>query len=435
MAAALSSLALPMLGGIFSVIAFNLADTYFVSQLGTRQLAAMSFTFPVVMVMLGIAFGLTTGTAAAVSRAIGRGETNTIRRLSADALTLAFLVVLIAATIGMLTIDPLFLLLGATPGLLPLIRDYMLIWYPGMVFLVIPMVANAAIRAGGDAKFPALIMSGGMIANIILDPLLIFGLFGLPRLELQGAAIASIIARAATMTASLLILHFRDRMIDWSPPSPKAVWQSWKTIGITALPAATTNLMNPVAVGIVTRLIAPYGAGAVAAWGAGSRVTMFILIPVYAVCSALMPFIGQNWGAGLYQRVNQARRYATVFAFFWGLAMLGLLWLIAEPIARLFNDDTTVVKEITLFLLIIPIGYCMAGVFQVAEDVLNAIGRPMVSAVQTTIYMFLLYVPLGYAGSEWMGLRGLLLGLVVADILAGFMGVGLMYVHANRTRS
>ena len=86
-----------MLGGIASVIAFNLADTYFISQLGTRPLAAISFTFPVVMVLLGIAFGLTTGTTAAVSKAIGEGHPEGIRRLSTDALLLAFLVVLVAA--------------------------------------------------------------------------------------------------------------------------------------------------------------------------------------------------------------------------------------------------------------------------------------------------------------------------------------------------
>ena len=143
----LAGLAFPMLGGIFAVIAFNFADTYFVAQLGTRELAAMSFTFPVVMVPIGIAFGLGTGTTAVVSQAIGRGDPSVIKRLASDSLSLSFLTVLFFSAIGMLTIDPLFILLGATPDILPLIQDYMMIWYPGMVFLVVPMVANANIRA------------------------------------------------------------------------------------------------------------------------------------------------------------------------------------------------------------------------------------------------------------------------------------------------
>ena len=134
-------LSLPMVAGLFSIFAFNLADTYFVSQLGTRELAAMSFTFPVVFAMFGIAMGLGTATTSSVSRAIGRGEPQRIGRLTTDSFILSFLTVLIFAAIGMATIEPLFRALGAGEEVLPLITDYMLIWYPGMVFLVIPKIA------------------------------------------------------------------------------------------------------------------------------------------------------------------------------------------------------------------------------------------------------------------------------------------------------
>lgn len=141
-------LAGPMTIGLLSIFFFNLADTYFVAQLGTRHLAAMSFTFPVVMVLLGVSFSLSTGTTSEVSRAIGAGNEAAVRRLASDSIALSFLVVALLAGLGMLTIDPLFRLLGAGPDILPLIRDYMLIWYGGIAFLVVPMVANASIRAG-----------------------------------------------------------------------------------------------------------------------------------------------------------------------------------------------------------------------------------------------------------------------------------------------
>ena len=333
MAGTLLNLSVPMLGGIFSVVTFNLADTYFVAKLGVQELAAMSFTFPVVMVLFGVAFGLGTGTTAVVAQAIGRGEGDAVRRIASDSLLLSFLTVLFFAVAGVLTIDPLFILLGAGADILPLIRDYMVIWYLGIAFLVVPMVANSAIRASGDTKFPALIMMGATVSNIILDPILIFGWFGLPRLELQGAALATVIARAGTMVASLLILHFRDGMLDFSPPNLGAVWNSWKQVGRIAVPAAMTNILQPVGLGVVTRLVADYGPHAVAAWGAGSRITAFTLLPVYAVCSGLVPFAAQNWGAQQYDRVYQARNYAYVFSFIWGLLMLAVLHVVAEPVA------------------------------------------------------------------------------------------------------
>lgn len=167
------------------------------------------------------------------------------------------------------------------------------------------------------------------MTNLILDPIFIFGWFGFPALGLKGAAIATVIGRAGTMVASLLILHFRERLVEFCLPRLREVFQSWKTMGAIAVPATFTNLLEPVALGVITRLIADYGAGAVAAWGAGSRVSAFVLIPVFGVCSGLVPFIGQNWGTELFGRVSKARNYAYLSAVVWGVALIGLLHLAA----------------------------------------------------------------------------------------------------------
>ena len=404
-AGTLAKLSAPMLAGLFSLIAFNLADTYFVSQLGTRELAAMSFTFPVAIAMFGIAMGLGTAMTSSVSRAIGGGDAQGIRRLVTDGLMLAFVTVLVCAGVGMATIDPLFAAMGAEPDVLPLVREYMLIWYPGMVFLVIPMVCNASIRATGNTRFPALLMIISTGLNCLLDPILIFGLLGAPRLELKGAAIATVIARAITLLASLAIVHFKQRLLDLSRPRMGDVLNSWRQLARIAVPATATNIMQPLSIGIVTRMVAIHGADAVAAWGAGSRIAAFVLIPVFATCSGLVPFIGQNWGAERFDRVRLARRYAYRFVFVWGLAMLVVLSAAAEPIAHIFSADAGVVDRLVLYLWILPIGFAMVGVFSVAEETMNAIGKPLAASLQTLIHMFGFYLPLAAAGSTWLGLH------------------------------
>jgi putative MATE family efflux protein len=428
----LAGLALPMVGGILAIVGFNLADTFYVSQLGTRELAAMSFTFPVVMVLMGIAMGLGTGTTSAVSRAIGRGDRKTVQRISSDSLSLSLLVVMFSAGAGILTIDPLFALLGAGPDILPLIRDYMSIWYLGVVFLVVPMVANASIRASGDTRIPALIMVGATGSNLILDPILIFGWFGLPAMGLKGAALATVIARAGTMVASLLILHFRERVLDFSRPDLRQVWLSWKQILHIAIPAATTNVLQPLGIGIVTRLVATYGPSTVAAWGAGSRIAAFSLIPVFGLCSGLVPFVGQNWGAGAYDRVRQARKLSYLFSFVWGLVTLVALHFAARPLAGLFSEDPEVVREIVRFLWIIPAGFALVGILSVTEETLNAIGKPLFATLQTLVHMFVIYVPFAFAGSMWLSITGLLAGLAAADILGGCFGLLLVRSICSR---
>ncbi|RMF83839.1 MAG: MATE family efflux transporter, partial [Nitrospirae bacterium] len=199
----LAGLALPMVVGLFAVIAFNVADAYFIARLGTAPLAAVGFTFPVALVVGSLGIGLGTGTASALSRAIGEGDGGRVRRLATDAIVLALGVALAICLLGLATLEPLFRLLGAPDALLPRIREYMAIWYLGAPFLIVPMVGNNAIRATGDARVPSAIMVSAALLNVVLDPLLIFGLAGLPRLGLRGAAIATVAARATTLVLSL----------------------------------------------------------------------------------------------------------------------------------------------------------------------------------------------------------------------------------------
>lgn len=413
----------PMLMGIFSIMVFNLADTYFVAQLGTEELAAMSFTFPVVMVLAGFALGLGTGAASVVSRAIGRGGRRSVRRFSTDSLTLSLLVVFVFSAAGFFTIGPVFSMLGAEPDLLPLIRQYMSIWYFGMIFLVVPMVGNSVIRATGDTKYPSLIMMTAAGVNIILDPLMIFGLAGFPRLGLAGAALATVVSRALTCAAAILMLHFRERLIDFSPPSPREIIDSWKKIMWVGIPAAATRIMVPVSMGILVRIVSGLGKESIAAFGAGARISSFAMIPIFALSSSLIPVIGQNWGAGLYGRVDRGRLYSSFFSFWWGIVCVGIFLLSAGPIARLFSEDPDVARRIMLYLWIVPLGLGLQGVAVITSSTLNAINKPINSALLVVVRLFVLYVPLTYIGSRLWRLEGLFGGMALANIITGILAV------------
>ncbi len=157
-ASVLKQLTLPMIFGILGLVAFNLADTYFVGSLGTNQIAALTFTFPVVLVLNSINFGIGVGTSAVVAKAVGAGDSKKVKRLSTASLSLGFIVAFIAIVIGELTIEPLFNALGANEDTMPYITQYMRIWYVGVPFVAVPMIGNNAIRALGDTKTPSIVM-------------------------------------------------------------------------------------------------------------------------------------------------------------------------------------------------------------------------------------------------------------------------------------
>ncbi|MGB7059157.1 MAG: MATE family efflux transporter, partial [Geitlerinemataceae cyanobacterium] len=418
-AAQLLKLTLPMVWGVFAVIAFNLVDTYFVGQLGTAQLAAMSFTFPVVMTLGSLAMGLGIGASSVIARAIGEGDMSRVQRFTTNSLTLALTVVILFASLGLATINPLFQALGAEPEVLPFIRQYMQIWYFGIVFLVVPMVGNSAIRAAGNTLTPSIIMTVAAATNIVLDPLLITGAWGFPRLELQGAAIATVISRAITLVAALLVLRFKENMLSTRLPDVEETLQCWKDILTVGLPAAAASTISPISIGVITSFLAGHGAVAVAGFGIASRMESFALIAVMALSASLGPFVGQNWGAHQFGRVRLALRQSFLFCMGWGLLMALVLALGGRSLSALFNPDPGVIAISTQYLWLVPISYGAAGVIQVASSAFNAMGKPIPSIVMTIFRMFVLYLPLAYIGSRVAGPTGIFAAALVSNLLVG----------------
>ena len=415
----LIKMTIPMIFAMLSVIGFNLIDTYFISHLGTTHLAAMSFTFPVIMVIASISLGLGVGASACISRAIGEGDHDKVKRLTTDSLFLSLLIVLVIVFAGLLVMKPTFTLLGASSETMPLIIDYMCIWYPGVIFLLIPMVGNNAIRATGDTKTASVIMFMGMMLNLLLDPLLIFGLGPFPRLELQGAAIATVIARALTFAISIYVLYGKKRMISLKYPGIGEILHSWRQILYISLPAAASNIIIPVSIAIITRIIATYGPETVAAFGVASRIDMLALIIVMALQASLGPFVGQNIGASRFDRVRLAISYAQKFALVWGLFVCIVLLLGGRFIATLFSANELVVSTITLYFWIVPIAYGMQGLLRLSCQVLNVMRRPAHAAMLGMAQAFLLYVPMACLGSKMIGLEGIFGAATLSYILAG----------------
>lgn len=419
----LITLTLPMIWGVFAVIAFSLADTYFVGQLGTTELAAMGFTFPVVTVFGSMAMGLGTGASSVIARAIGSGDRYRVQQLTTNSLTLSLLIVGIFLAIGLATIDPLFKQLGASSEVLPFIREYMEIWYWGMIFLVVPMVGNSAIRAAGDTKIPSLIMILAGAVNIVLDPVFILGWGFVPSLGLRGAAIATVLSRSITLIASLIVLHFRERMILWSVSCLRGCWNCWKEILSVGLPAAATSVITPFSIGIITSLLAVYGPEAVAGFGISSRIESFSLIILLALSSTIGPFVGQNWGAKQYGRVRQALKLSALFCIAWGILIAVILAAVAPQIVAIFDPNPEVLQTAVRYLMIVPISYGMQGLFLVSSSAFNALGRPIPSVILTLSRMVVLYVPLAYLSSLWFGMNGIFAAACLANFVVGIWAI------------
>lgn len=414
-------LTVPMIFGIAGMVIFNLADTFFVGRLGTSELAALSFTFPVVLVIHSLALGLGIGASVVISRAIGEGSQDRVRRLTTDSLILSILFVGFFVIAGLLTIEPLFRMLGASDDILPLIKEYMQIWYLGVFFVIVPMVGNNAIRAGGDMKTPAVIMMIAAVINIVLDPMLIFGIGPFPRLEIAGAAISTVIGRGVTMIVALFVLIHREKMVTFQRVSIKEVFRSWRQILFIGIPTAGTRIIIPLGIGILTRFVSTFGAPAVAAFGISSRIEFFAMAVIMALSSVINPFVGQNLGASRPERVNLGVRLSQRFALGWGAFVFLILVLFARTIAGLFNNDPEVISTAVLYMRWVPIAYGLYGVMVISASTLNVFRKPLHAIGLSILQMFVLCVPMAYAGSRLFGIPGIFGSLAASYVIAGIV--------------
>lgn len=429
----LVEMAAPMVLGIAAIMLFQIVDTFFVGRLGARPLAAMGFTFPVALLVYSVSMGIGIGTTAVVARAIGEGDTGTARRLSTDAVLLAAVLVVILVGLGLATQNAIFRAMGASDDLVVLIRTYMTPWFFGVALLVIPMVGNSAIRASGDTKTPAMIMVIAGVVNIILDPLLIFGWGPFPRLELQGAAIATVISWVVTFGAAIYLLAYRERLIAFHRVAIGQIWASWRKILYVGAPSAATQMLVPVSGAVMIRIVAGYGETAVAAFGVGIRIESLALVAMMALSTALTPFVAQNLGAKNCDRLRSASRFSIAAAMLWGVGTAALLMVLAQPIARLFNDDPAVLDVTILFLRLLPPSYGLFGVAMLMSTVFVATNRPLRGAFITAVRLIVFALPLAYLGSFLWGLTGVFGAMTIANVLIGVISIAMVWRHIATT--
>ncbi len=414
-------LALPMIFGMLGIVIFNLTDTFFVGRLGEKQLAALSFTFPVVMVINSLSSGIGIGAGALISRYVGEGNQYKVERLTTDSLMLGFLIILILSTIGYFTIRPLFTLLGARGIILDYINDYMSIWYFGSMMIVITMIGNNIIRALGDTKIPGLIMIISATINMILDPLLIFGIGFFPRLEIQGAALTTVFSRGVVTAVAIYILHFRRKLISFRKVTIKEILLSWKEVLHIGIPSSSIRLALPVGSGIITRILASDGPLVVAGFGVATRIEFFALAPIMALSSVMTPFVGQNLGAGKISRVRQGKKVGQIFSLVIGGFLTVVLAVFARPIARVFNDNPQIIDTVVVYLRIVPISYGLAGTLQISSTILNVFKMPYLASGLMGLQIFLIYIPFALLGFYLLGFMGVFISLSLSYISAGLI--------------
>lgn len=414
--------ATPFALGLVAIFSFEAVDLFFISRLGDAPLAAISFCFPVIWLVYAIGIGFESAAASCVSRAVGRKDEEGSRRLTTDTAALAGGVALVITIAGLGSIEPVFYALGATPELMPLIKEYMRTWYWVAPLDVVLWCSLASMRARGNTLLESKIITVAALLNLALDPVFIFGLFGFPRLEMQGAALATLVATGIMLLFTLFHLHVRLKVYASMFAPLRDILASWRHMLHIGIPAIATHAIVPVSSAVVVSMIAGFGTDAVAGYGVAMRMEPIFLIPFYALSAVSSPFFGQNFGAGHFDRLHEARRVVTRFCAVFGLTLAVLLWLLARPLAGIFSESEAILTVAVHYLYIVPVSYGAYGLVMSVNASFNGMGKPLPGVVISTCRVILLFLPLALLGRWLFELRGLFAAATLSNLLLGLAG-------------
>ena len=410
-------LTLPMVGALLATLGYSVAETWFIARLGPHALSAVSFTFPVTMVVISLAIGLGAGTSVVVARVLGAGEAGA-GALVIDAMLLTATMACLASLAGELTVYPLFRALGAPAELLPLIASYLRLWFPAAAMFMVAIVGLSAARAAGDAKFQGIAMAGAAALNLIFATPAILGVAGWPGLGLPGAAVANALAWTALLAATVWRLRSLGLLSGGLPSLARLVASSRRILRV-GLPAAGTNTIIPISGAIITAILAGHGTMAVAGFGVAGRIESLMMVVFFALSAVMNPFAGQNAGAQRLDRLRAAMRGTFMFSIGFGAMLAAVSLWFGPGIAAVFTGDAEVAGVIVDYLMIVPISYGAAGIIAVTNSAFNGLNRPGAAVVISVARTVVVNVPLAWLGGMLFGVPGVFLGVCVANLLVG----------------
>jgi putative MATE family efflux protein len=413
-----------MILGFLAMTVGQLIEIFYIGKVGKAELAAVTFMFPISMSLNALTRGIGIGAATLIAQSMGAGD----REQTAMTVTHCYILVLIftiaVSLVGQFGASYLFILLGASDQVLVLATHYAKIWLIGFPMMGLAMVSNGLIRSFGNPTFPGFIMTIAPVVQVIVGPFLIFGWAGLPMLGLEGAAWAFVLGAIAQLLLAAYWYFLRERLFRLSNGRFLASFNK-SAVGIlqVGIPAAASNMIQPLSMGVVTWLLAGFGTTVVAAFGVASRIESVVGMVVIGISTSVVPLVGQNWGARKFERVHEALNTCYAACLIWGLLAATIMWFGAGYFVNFVNDDPGLVDVAVTFLHIIPFSIGFMGLIVVSTHAFNALRRPMPALFLSVARLLIVYIPLALLGSHFFGYIGVFAATAITNVLVGIVAV------------
>ncbi|MBW2981612.1 MATE family efflux transporter [Candidatus Woesearchaeota archaeon] len=419
------ALSWPTMIAMLLQVGFNIVDTIFVGRLGPEAIAAVSIVFPVVFLMFALGGGLGIGTTSLIARYIGAERVAEADNAAEHSFIIAIVLSILFTISGLLFADKLFFLMGATPEVIGLASNYSRWIFGFSLFMFIGLAAISILRGLGDMKTPMIGMVIATVLNIILDPLLIFGIGPFPELGIDGAALATVISRFLAVIIMMGFIFSSITKVSIKPRHFKFRKFLIKEILRVGIPSSINQSMMSLAIMVITRIVAFFGPIAIAAYGIAFRVESLVILPILGIATAVITMVGQNVGAKRFSRAERSVWAAAKISAIFVLPIAVLLFIFPGPIYSIFSNDALLISYgIDLLRILSPI-YIFAAVAINIASAFQGAGHATPALVMTALRLFIFSIPLAllFSFTLGFGLNGVWIGAALATFFSSIISM------------
>lgn len=404
----------PIIAGMLLQTAYNIVDTVFIGMLGAKEIAAVSLTFPVVFIFIAVASGLGTGANALISQAIGKKKNHDANNFAEHALFLGTGMGIAIAVLGILFSPIVFAFMGADAEVLPLTIEYSTPIFVGLIFMFAWFISDSILRAQGNSKIPMRNLAISVVINIVLDPILIFGLGPVPALGLKGAAFATVFSRMLAAVLNFLYIYTPKSTISLSLHEFKPSLGCIKKMLAIGLPASAAQTLTAGGFALLMGIVGSFGSTAIAAFGIGLRVNSVVIMPMVGLSIAVTSFVGQNIGAKQFERAKRVSLLARRMTLGISLALGIVVLVFPEEIMRVFTQDPELVAIGKTYLTISPFAYILFGSYFAFYGAFQGAGKTHLPLITNLVY-WTVAVLAATTLSQTIGIEGIWLAFVLAS--------------------
>lgn len=426
------NMSLPMMFSLLVQSLYNIVDGIFVAKLSEEALTATSLAYPVQILMIAVSVGTSVGVNAVLSRSVGAKQYDRAEQIATTGMVLSIISAAVFVLLGIFGRDTFISFFTKDPVLGQLCGQYLgicMIWCMG---IFIATMAQRVLQAVGNTFDSMLSLVAGAITNVVLDPIMIFGLLGCPAMGIRGAAIATVIGQWVNAAVALTLNHYHNKEVHFAVHGfrlRKAVVSSIYKVGV---PTIVMQAMGSFMVSAVNIILMPFSSTVVAFFGVYYKLQSFLFMPMNGLGQAAIPIVGYNYGAKKWDRINETLKTMIPAAAIFSVAATVVFWIFPRQLLGLFSASAAMLEVGVPALRIISVTFAFASVTMILGYAASGLGNGVINMVGTVIRQFALFIPLAYAFARIGGVQYVWYALLIAETVAVIYSVISVRIELRR---